>query len=125
MVAVAPMLYSCFNSCFSACVCLPFLLAADLLGKIAVTHLFRNSTMCEETEAGVPHPDVLGKHGLVHGTGVDVYLRGAFWTLPILKSAGWEDLKRFLCHWEGRKEAIPKELLQLGELLSSIGCFVM
>jgi hypothetical protein len=87
-------------------------------GKKAKTHLARNTVLCNETEAGVAHTDVRGHMGLEHSTSTDVYLRGSYWTRPMLAAAGWGDMDRFFCWWEGKESSIPRLLLMSGETLS-------
>lgn len=81
-----------------------------IIGKKAKTHLGRNTVLCNETEAGVTHVDVRGHMGLEHTTSTDVYLRGSYWTRPMLAAAGWKDLDKFFCWWESDQSFIPSPL---------------
>lgn len=81
--------------------------AGDIAGKKAKTHLGRNTVLCNETESGVNHSDVRGHMGLEHTTATDVYLRGSYWTRPMLAAAGWTDLNKFNCWWESTEGCIP------------------
>lgn len=86
------------------------------MSKRAKTHLARNSVLCNETEAGINHTDVRGHMGLERSTATDVYLRGSYWTRPMLGAAGWGDqLDSFYCWWEGEESNIPAQLLQMGK----------
>lgn len=85
----------------------------QITGKKAKTHLGRNTVLCNETEAGVNHVDVRGHMGLEHTTSTDVYLRGSYWTRPMLAAAGWLDLNSFYCWWESDSSLIPTPLKAL------------
>jgi hypothetical protein len=87
--------------------------AGDILGKTAKTHLGRNTVLCNETESGVNHTDVRGHMGLEHTTCTDVYLRGSYWTRPMLAAVGWKELDAFHCWWEGDDSLIPNVLKQM------------
>lgn len=89
------------------------LLQGGITGKKAKTHLGRNTVLCNETEAGVAHVDVRGHMGLEHTTSTDVYLRGSYWTRPMLAAAGWTELDKFFCWWESKESFIPSPLRKL------------
>jgi hypothetical protein len=83
--------------------------ASDTHGKSAATHIYRPTVACDALESGAPFMDVGLYQGWYHDNAADVYLRGAFKTMMMLRANGWNDGYR--CWWEGNSEEhIPSPL---------------